>query len=394
MATKTRKQGRKKGSRNRGYFFRTGRGWCASEGSRAVPLCYEDGTRIREKNAPAALVQEAYARYLLGRTVEPQTREESEQATLFQVCQLYLEHCKATGAASTYSGRADTLFDFCVGLPPAFQDRDGTGKQWTKKEKEAARIHKGYGGLTVGELKPLHVDRWLAAHPDWKGGRRTKIQALKRALNYGVESGFIQKNPIKGYKVAKSRQRRTYLTPEQEKACYRYAKPALATAIKVCIRTGARFGCEFARLTAKHVEMTPKGMEWRFQPDESKTKRLRIVRITDPAIIEIVERQIEQHPTGPLFRNTLGNPWARDSLSDAFRRLRKRLARNGIELDEDACMYSTRHTYAKRTLSGYWTGKPTTIEQLAELMGNTREVCWEHYASWCDAYTDPLWESA
>jgi len=35
-----------------------------------------------------------------------------------------------------------------------------------------------------------------------------------------------------------------------------------------------------------------------------------------------------------------------------------------------------------------WAAKPCTIEQLAGLMGNTRQVCWEHYAKWCDNYTD------
>lgn len=52
-----------------------------------------------------------------------------------------------------------------------------------------------------------------------------------------------------------------------------------------------------------------------------------------------------------------------------------------------------RHTFAKRTLSGYYTGKPVTIEVLAGLMGNTPKVCWDHYAAWADQYNDPLWEA-
>ena len=54
-------------------------------------------------------------------------------------------------------------------------------------------------------------------------------------------------------------------------------------------------------------------------------------------------------------------------------------------------MYTCRHTFAKRTLSGYYTGQPVTIEVLAGLMGNTPKVCWEHYAQWADQYNDPLW---
>jgi hypothetical protein len=38
------------------------------------------------------------------------------------------------------------------------------------------------------------------------------------------------------------------------------------------------------------------------------------------------------------------------------------------------------------------TGKPTTIEPLARLMGNTRQVRWDHHVQWCDAYNEALWE--
>lgn len=390
MATRSKRKGRRPGSRNRGYFYRKGRGWCATEGTRAVPLVSDTGERLKDRETPLETVRAAYSRHLV-RQSQP-VLAERERVTVLETCQLYLDNVKATGAESTYQARAGTLYDFCIGLPASFRNRTPS-----KREIDEARIHKGYGGLAVDQLLPLHVDQWLSSHPAWVGCRRTKVQALKRALNYGVGAGFLSRNPIRGYKTAKSGQRMTYLTPEQEQACYEHAKPALATAIKVLIRTGARYGCEFSRLTAKHVTMTPKGVEFRFAPTESKTKKLRIIRIpnTEPVareVIALVEERMRQ--TGPLFRNTFGEPWTARGLRSAFNRLRKKLEKKGVKLDADACLYSCRHTYAKRTLSGFWTGKPSTIERLAELMGNSRDVCWQHYASWCDSYTDPLWESA
>ena len=56
-------------------------------------------------------------------------------------------------------------------------------------------------------------------------------------------------------------------------------------------------------------------------------------------------------------------------------------------------MYTSRHTFAKRTLSGFYTGKPVSIEVLAGLLGNTPAVAWRHYAAWADQYNDPLWEA-
>lgn len=390
------KRGRKTNSRNKGYFFRTGRGWYATEGNKKIPLTDAAGNHLKDPKAGPEIVKEAHARYLLTRSEQPR-QAGCQPITVRLACQLYLDHCKGNSASSTFEGRSGILYDFCKGLPAAL--RNTPDAELSARVKEKARIHKGYGDLPVNELKPLHVDQWLAKHPKWDGGKRTKVQALKRAFNYCVTAGAIAANPLKGYKVARPNVRTTYLTPEQEQACYRFSKAAVATAIKVCIRTGARYGCEFAKLTAAHVTESEKGMEWRFSERESKTRKLRIIRI--PAnelaakeVIEIVRQQIAKHPTGPIFRNTQGKPWTRASLGNRFTALRKRLARKGVELDADACMYSCRHTYAKRTLGGYWNGKPATIEQLAALMGNSREVCWEHYAHWCEAYTDPLWESA
>ena len=238
---------RKKGSRNKGYFFRNGRGWCATD---KTPLTDEDGDRLREKNADPATIKEAYARYLLQRR-QPQLATKGDDTTVIEACQLYLDDCKATGASSTYDTRGRILFDFCTGLPEGM---------WQKEADKSKRIHKGYGNLPVSKLIPLHVDQWLAAHPTWNGSRRTKIQAVKRAINYCVDAGLLSRNPLKGYKAGKANVRRTYITPEQEAACYKFANPAIAQAIQVCIRTGARYGCEFTKLTKRHVEQSERGM--------------------------------------------------------------------------------------------------------------------------------------
>jgi integrase len=392
MATRVRHKGRRAGTRNKGYFFRKGRGWCASEGNRAIPLLRIDGSPIREPNAPTEEIREAFARHTLATKEKARSFEYGDQITVLELCQLYLDHCQASNSASTYRVRTDALFDFCTGLPASLRDK-GNGKKATRAETEENRIHNGFGKKLVSQLLPLDVDRWLACHSSWRGCQRTKIQALKRALNYGVEAGVISKNPLTGYKVAKANIRNTYLTPEQEAACYENANADFALAMRVCIRTGARYGCEFSKLTGKHVTINGDRMEWRFSPQESKTGKLRIIRVSDPEMIGIVREQIRKYPSGPIFRNTVGYPWTAVSLKQAFSSLKARLAKKGIQLDESACMYSCRHTFAKRTLQGYWTGKMTNIETLSILMGNSRQVCWEHYAEWCETYTDPLWEA-
>ena len=85
MATK--KLGRSKGRRTKGYFFRTGRGWYTKKATRFVPLCYEDGTHIKDENADEQDVQEAHARFVLDTKKAVQVQE---QTTVFAVCDYYL----------------------------------------------------------------------------------------------------------------------------------------------------------------------------------------------------------------------------------------------------------------------------------------------------------------
>ena len=134
--------------------------------------------------------------------------------------------------------------------------------------------------------------------------------------------------------------------------------------------------------------------EWVFKPEESKTSKLRKIRITDAEIIKIVREQIERYPHGPIFRNSAGGRWTRQLLTEKFRHAKQRAMKQGMQFDADCCMYSCRHTYAKRILSGYWSGKPTNIETLAILMGNSPQVCRDHYLQWCEHFAEPVWESA
>jgi integrase len=390
-AKKGKRRGRARGSRNKGYWHRSGRGWYVTAGKRLIPLNDEQGNHIKDPGADAD-AQRAYARYLLDAHDQGRRVPNGEATPVWEICRLYLDHCRLHNREATYYARANLLYDFCTGFPARFRDK-GNGRS-VCKPSEKDRLHKAYGGKTVAELIPLDVDQWLDAHPDWgPGTRRMAVQALKRAMNFCRQRGLISSHPLEGFSAGSAGERVTYFTPELEEELYRRANPALTLAVKVCIRTGARYGSEFCKLTAKHVHGTAKGQVWRFSEAESKNRKPRTVLVA-PEIAEIVRRQVAKYPDGQaLFRNAHGKPWTRRGLRCAFLRLKKRLAANGIRMDSEMCMYSTRHTYAKRSLGGYWTGKPCTIEQLAALMGNTREVCWQHYARWCDAYRDPLWDA-
>ena len=55
--------------------------------------------------------------------------------------------------------------------------------------------------------------------------------------------------------------------------------------------------------------------------------------------------------------------------------------------------YTCRHTFAHRMLSGCWNdGKGCSIKALAELIGDTPKVVFDHYGKeWGQDYQEPLW---
>jgi integrase len=402
------KRGRKRGKHNKGYHYRRGRGWYALHNGKRVPLVYPNGQHIQDKDVDPGEVKNAYRRWQEAQKAADEAAQaalrgprpaDSANISVAEVCNAFLSHVAATGAKSTFYNRANTLFDFCHALPAKFRPKNGKEAKYTNAEiQETKKLrckHPPYGAMPVAKLTPLHVDAWLDAHPTWKNSRRNRIQALKRALNYAVERHMIPESPIARYRVGRSRGRITYFTPEQEAALLRHANPSLAMAIRVCIRTGLRYGAELVPLTASQIVDMGDRMEWRVAPKKTKkSEKYRLVRVTDPEIMKIARQQMEKYPSGPIFRNSMGNPWKADNLTVLFTNCRRRVEKKeGIQFDSDACMNTCRHTYAKRALQGHWTGKPTTIETLARLMGNTPQVCWDHYVQWCDAYNASLWEA-
>jgi integrase len=58
----------------------------------------------------------------------------------------------------------------------------------------------------------------------------------------------------------------------------------------------------------------------------------------------IVRQLAARHPVGPIFRDSNGEPWTKDSLAQAFRQLRDVLGIDGL------CAYTFRHLFITRLL--------------------------------------------
>ncbi len=72
-----------------------------------------------------------------------------------------------------------------------------------------------------------------------------------------------------------------------------------------------------------------------------------------------------------------------------FIMLKKKLGWGKDPVRKNCSCYTCRHTFAHRMLSGFWNGGiGCSIETLAELMGNTPKVAFDHYGrEWGQNYT-------
>ena len=97
----------------------------------------------------------------------------------------------------------------------------------------------------------------------------------------------------------------------------------------------------------------------------------------------------------PIFRTTRGVMWSRVNGVIRFLELREKLGWNADPVRKKFTTYTARHTFAHRMLSGYWNkGVGCSIETLAELIGDTPKVAFDHYGKeWGQHYQDPLWKA-
>ncbi|MBL9083049.1 MAG: tyrosine-type recombinase/integrase [Planctomycetales bacterium] len=335
---------------------------------RRMPLFDEQGERIRGLENREAAAQALARVQLSGEGSGPAADPDWIVA---RVCSEYLQHCERSVISGSMSrGHRDQSIAFLNDLC-------------------------GYcGALPVAELKKSHLQTWIDQHQGWKSPatHRSVIAIVLAAFNRAEQLHDVP-SPLKGLKKPQSQPRLQSFSPEEERQLLEATEVQFRNFLFAAIHTGLRPFCELAKITADDVEVTERGMMWRVY--SSKTKKTRKIPVQKP-VAELVKKLLPTAPRGsgkPLFRNTKGEPWKRMTGVVRFLALKKKL---GWDLDPRRAKYSSytsRHTFAHRMLSGYWNkGVGCSIETLAELIGDTPAVAYQHYGrEWALSYQEPLW---
>jgi integrase len=339
------------------------------------PLLDEGGKRIRGAGNKLA-ARLALARVRLTHGLDPPIEQPEEQSeaiewSVARVCSDYLTHCEKAVAAGRMrpEHRADVrryLNEFC----------------------------RYCGALPISELKRGYLSGWVDSRPTWRSPvtRRNAITIVMAAFNLAQNEHGVR-NPLKGLKKPPPRPRLQSLSPEEELAVYEATDGAFRDFLFAAIHAGLRPFCELARLTADHVEETPRGMMWRVY--SSKTKKTRKIPVR-PEVAVLTRKLIDKAPpqsTLPIFRNAQGNPWKKVTGVGRFLAIKRRLGWDQDVVRSKYSSYTCRHTFAHRMLSGYWNeGAGCSIETLAELLGDTPKTAFDHYGrEWGQHYQEPLW---
>lgn len=337
---------------------------------RRMPLVDEDGKRIRGK-ANSAAADLALARLkAAGKWRPPAEPPREGEWTVARVCSEYLQYCEQgvkTGAISQGHYRSAALYlnqlcEFC-------------------------------GALPVSQLKKGHAKSWIEGHATWSlATHRHVIATVLAAFNHAQALHDVP-NPLRGLKKPPPQPRLHSISPADESELLGAAIPCFRDFLFAAIHTGLRPFCELARLTAEHVEETRQGMMWRVY--SSKTTKTRKIPVRQE-VAELAHRLLQTASKGsgiPLFRNTQGKAWRPVTGRGRFLKLKSKLGWDKDPLRRRYSCYSCRHTFAHRLLSGYWNGGAgCSIETLAELMGDTPKVAFDHYGrEWGQHYQEPLW---
>jgi integrase len=225
------------------------------------------------------------------------------------------------------------------------------------------------GSVKAEELAPTEAERFARQQPSWSDTTKGFfLGALVTAYGWSVRARIIRANPLLGLVKPPKASRGAWavLSAEEREKLLAEASPAFRMFLAVVFATGARPG-EAAALTAENFDADA-GLAKLERHKMAYKGQARTIYIP-PTISELLKRQRELYPSGPLLRNRAGRPWNGKAWVRAMGLLR---ARVGLP----RCIaYSGRHTFATDALS-----EGVNPAQVAELLGHSGLGSLKHYS--------------
>lgn len=212
--------------------------------------------------------------------------------------------------------------------------------EWVQKHRAAdtyewyrcrlQRFVDRYPNLLISELRPFHVENWADSYDHAVTSRRNNLRSVKRCIKWAKQQGYIDSNPITDLEVPAAEAKEVYISPSEFEVLLGFVRNRnLMDLMEVTYVTGCR-PQELLRVTAKEVD--PRNQRWVFSKTNSKGKKLsRVVYLPEKAMA-ITNRLVAMNDDGkPLFRNSKGKPWTKDSVNCGFLAVQMRMGKTKME---------------------------------------------------------------
>jgi len=231
------------------------------------------------------------------------------------ICDAFLEWSDKNRAPDTYRWYKDRLQAFLLFAP---------------------------SGLLVNDLKPFHVQNFIDSLTVKSGTKRNYVRAIKRAMKWATEQGYIDRSPIAYLKQPKQGRRDNVVPEADHKRILKLTKDqGFRDLVTFSWETGAR-AIECFAIESRHFDAALSRIVLPIE-EEKMERAPRIIYLTNEAS-EIIARLARRFPNGKLFRNTRGVPWDANNSNCRFRYLARKL---GVKY----CLTDYRHTFATRLLT-------------------------------------------
>ncbi len=170
--------------------------------------------------------------------------------------------------------------------------------------------------LRIDQLKPHHLEDFIAK-PTWgPSGKRAAITAIKRPFNWALKRGEIASNPLRAVEKPDEQIREMVIPLPMHKQILKLVSKPFADLLELAWETGAR-PFELYLLETRHLEL--KSSRAMFPREESKGKKRQRVIYFSKKALAIVKRNMRSE--GRVLRNADDKPWTAYSINCAFLRL-------------------------------------------------------------------------
>lgn len=194
--------------------------------------------------------------------------------------------------------------------------------------------------LRANMVKPIQIEKFINGREGVKSPttKHDYISLVSGMFNWGIQWGLVEANPLAKMPKPKRRVRQDYLPADRFQEFFdALTNDAIRDFVTVQLETGCR-PMEMFKMSA--AEFDAAGERVVFDIEDSKGNHTSRVIFLTPRALAIVTRLAALYPVGPIFRNTRGVPFNKDSINCYMRRLKVKLAMPSL------CATTLRHSYA------------------------------------------------